>query len=71
MFGAFVAGVLVGAPGAGKPARLASLRISVMWVLAPILLATAALRMDPTALATPSVTAQSEWTVPVKATSDE
>lgn len=55
VFGAFVAGVLVGAPGAGEPARLASLRTVVMWVLAPIFLATAGLRMDLTALATPSV----------------
>jgi Kef-type K+ transport system membrane component KefB len=55
VFGAFVAGVLVGAPGAGEPARLASLRTSVMWVFAPIFLATPGLRMDLTALATPSV----------------
>ncbi len=55
VFGAFVAGVLVGAPGAGEPARLASLRTSVMWVFAPIFLATAGLRMDLIALATPSV----------------
>lgn len=55
VFGAFVAGVLVGAPGAAEPARLASLRTSVMWVFAPIFLATAGLRMDLTALATPSV----------------
>ncbi|CQD13143.1 integral membrane ion antiporter [Mycobacterium europaeum] len=55
VFGAFVAGVLVGAPGAGEPARLASLRTSVMWVFAPIFLATAGLRMDLTALANPSV----------------
>ncbi len=55
VFGAFVAGVLAGAPGAGEPARLASLRTSVMWVFAPIFLATAGLRMGLTALATPSV----------------
>ncbi len=55
VFGAFVAGVLVGAPGAGRPARLASLRTSVMWVFAPIFLATPGLRMDLRALASPSV----------------
>jgi Kef-type K+ transport system membrane component KefB len=55
VFGAFVAGVLVGARGAGEPARLASLRTIVMSVMAPIFLATAGLRMDLTALATPSV----------------
>jgi Kef-type K+ transport system membrane component KefB len=55
VFGAFVAGVLVGAPGVGEPARLASMRTIVMWVFAPIFLATAGLRMDLTALAIPSV----------------
>ena len=55
VFGAFVAGVLVGAPGAGEPARFASLRTSVMWVFVPIFLATAGLRIDLATLATPSV----------------
>jgi Kef-type K+ transport system membrane component KefB len=46
IFGAFVAGVLVGAPGAADRAKLASLRTVVLAVLAPIFLATAGLRMD-------------------------
>ncbi|MDJ1135429.1 cation:proton antiporter [Streptomyces iconiensis] len=50
VFGAFVAGVLVGTPGAADPARLAPLRTMVQWVLAPLFLASAALRMDLTAL---------------------
>jgi Kef-type K+ transport system membrane component KefB len=53
VFGAFVAGVLIGAPGMSKvvsPRRLVALRTFVMWVGAPIFLATAGLRMDLTAL---------------------
>jgi Kef-type K+ transport system membrane component KefB len=53
VFGAFVAGTLIGAPGMSQvvsPTRLASLRTFVMWVGAPIFLATAGLRMDLTAL---------------------
>jgi Kef-type K+ transport system membrane component KefB len=58
VFGAFVAGTLIGAPGMSQvvsPTRLASLRTFVMWVGAPIFLATAGLRMDLTALANRTV----------------
>jgi K+:H+ antiporter len=50
VFGAFVAGLLVGAPGAADKARLAPLRTVVLAVLAPIFLASAGLRVDLTAL---------------------
>jgi Kef-type K+ transport system membrane component KefB len=53
VFGAFVAGVLIGVPGKTEvvsPSRLAALRTFVMWVGAPIFLATAGLRMDLTVL---------------------
>ncbi|MCT2594594.1 cation:proton antiporter [Streptomyces sp. N2-109] len=50
VFGAFVAGVLVGARGTTSLARLAPLRTMVHWVLAPLFLAGAGLRMDLTAL---------------------
>lgn len=49
VFGAFVAGILVGSgsgSGAVEPRRLAPLRAVIMSVLAPIFLATAGLRMD-------------------------
>ncbi len=58
VFGAFVAGALIGAPGMSEvvsPVRLASLRTFVLWVGAPIFLATAGLRMDLTALRQPTV----------------
>jgi len=55
IFGGFVAGLLVGAPGAADQAKLAPLRTVVMAVLAPIFLATAGLRVDLTALAEPRV----------------
>ncbi len=55
IFGAFVAGILVGAPAAADQAKLAPLRTVVLAVLAPLFLATAGLRMDLTALARPSV----------------
>jgi Kef-type K+ transport system membrane component KefB len=57
-FGAFVAGALIGVPGTSRviPAgRLGSLRTFVMWVAAPIFLATAGLRMDLTVLGDPIV----------------
>lgn len=54
VFGAFVAGILIGA-GTVNKAKLAPLRSIVMAVLAPIFLATAGLRMDLTALAEPAV----------------
>jgi len=55
IFGAFVAGILVGLPGAADMTKLAGLRTVVLSVLAPIFLAVAGLRMDLTALAHPSV----------------
>jgi Kef-type K+ transport system membrane component KefB len=58
VFGAFVAGALIGAPGMAKvvsPTRLVALRTFVMWVGAPIFLATAGLRMDLTVLGDPTV----------------
>ena len=58
VFGAFVAGVLIGAPKMSdviSPSRLAALQTFVMWVAAPIFLATAGLRMDLVALGNPTV----------------
>lgn len=55
VFGAFVAGILVGLPRAANQAKLAALRTVVLSVLAPIFLATAGFRMDLTALADPKV----------------
>ncbi len=57
-FGAFIAGTLLGAKRVREvidPARLAPLRTFVLWVAAPIFLATAGLRMDLASLAQPSV----------------
>lgn len=51
VFGAFVAGIVVGAPGAANQRKLAPLRTVVLSVLAPLFLATAGLRMDLTVLA--------------------
>lgn len=55
VFGAFVAGILLGSPGGADQVKLASLRTIVLSVLAPIFMATAGLRMDLTALAQPKV----------------
>jgi len=55
VFGAFVAGILVGLPRAANQAKLAALRTVVLSVLAPLFLATAGFRMDLTALANPRV----------------
>ncbi|MGC4804432.1 cation:proton antiporter [Micromonospora sp. DT233] len=55
IFGALVAGILIGLPGNGDPARLAPLRTVVLAVLAPLFLATAGLRVDLRALADPVV----------------
>ncbi|MDR7276952.1 cation:proton antiporter [Catenuloplanes atrovinosus] len=55
VFGAFVAGILVGLPRAANQAKLAALRTVVLTVLAPLFLATAGFRMDLTALAEPRV----------------
>jgi len=57
IFGALVAGVLIGLPGVADPARLAPLRTVVLSVLAPIFLATAGLRVDLRALGDPTVLA--------------
>jgi Kef-type K+ transport system membrane component KefB len=54
VFGAFVAGILIGAAEPDKT-KLAPLRTLVMAVLAPIFLAGAGLRMDLTALVDPAV----------------
>jgi Kef-type K+ transport system membrane component KefB len=51
IFGAFIAGIIVGAPNSANHHKLAPLRAVVLWVLAPLFLATAGLRMDLTALA--------------------
>jgi Kef-type K+ transport system membrane component KefB len=50
IFGAFVAGIIVGGPKAANNAKLAPLRTVVLWVLAPLFLATAGLRMNLTSL---------------------
>jgi Kef-type K+ transport system membrane component KefB len=58
VFGAFSAGVLIGVPKTSavvSPRRFAGLRTFVMWVGAPIFLATAGLRMDLTLLRDPTV----------------
>ena len=55
VFGAFVAGILIGAPGVVDAKRLAPLRTVVLSVLAPIFLASAGLRMDLTTLRHPVV----------------
>jgi Kef-type K+ transport system membrane component KefB len=55
VFGAFVVGILIGAPGVVDPKRLGPLRTIVLSVLAPIFLASAGLRMDLTTLRDPVV----------------
>lgn len=50
IFGAFIAGIIVGGPKAANNAKLAPLRTLVLWVLAPMFMATAGLRMDLTSL---------------------
>lgn len=55
VFGAFVAGILIGSCAGIEPARLAPLHRVVLAVLAPLFFATAGLRMDLTALADPTV----------------
>jgi Kef-type K+ transport system membrane component KefB len=55
VFGAFVAGLLVGLPRAANQQKLAALRTVVLSVLAPIFIASAGLRMDLTALGRPDV----------------
>jgi Kef-type K+ transport system membrane component KefB len=55
MFGAFIAGIIVGGPALANRHKLAPLRAVVLSVLAPLFLATAGLRMDLTTLAHPQV----------------
>ncbi|WP_239152709.1 cation:proton antiporter [Virgisporangium aurantiacum] len=55
IFGAFVAGLLIGSSSAFDKERLAPLQSVVLSVLAPLFFATAGLRMDLTALAEPIV----------------
>lgn len=55
VFGAFVAGILLGVRGGTDQTKLAPLRTIVLSVLAPIFMATAGLRMDLTALGRPTV----------------
>jgi Kef-type K+ transport system membrane component KefB len=50
IFGAFIVGVLIGTPGMVNQRKLAPLRMIVLWVLAPLFLASAGLRMDLTSL---------------------
>jgi Kef-type K+ transport system membrane component KefB len=57
VFGAFVAGILLGTAGRIEPGRMAPLRLVVNAVLAPVFFATAGLRMDLTALRHPVVLA--------------
>ncbi|CAM3914553.1 cation:proton antiporter [Kibdelosporangium persicum] len=51
IFGAFVAGIVIGSARTAGQAKLAPLHTVVQWVLAPLFLASAGLRMDLTALA--------------------
>lgn len=51
IFGAFIAGIIIGEPRAANQHKLAPLRAVVLWVLAPLFLASAGLRMDLTSLA--------------------
>jgi Kef-type K+ transport system membrane component KefB len=55
VFGAFIAGILIGMARGVDPARLAPLRTVVLSGFAPIFFATAGLRMDLTALGDPVV----------------
>lgn len=55
VFGAFVAGILLGTAGPAVQRGLAPLRTVTLTVLAPVFLATAGLRMDLTTLAGPGV----------------
>ncbi|MBP2336650.1 Kef-type K+ transport system membrane component KefB [Saccharothrix coeruleofusca] len=55
VFGAFIAGILVGSAGPEVTSRLAPLRTVTLAVLAPIFLAAAGLRMDLTSLRDPDV----------------
>ncbi|HET8642269.1 MAG TPA: cation:proton antiporter [Pseudonocardiaceae bacterium] len=54
IFGAFIAGIMIGAPGVVDRRKLAPLTSVVLWVLAPLFLAGAGLRMDLTSLVNPT-----------------
>ncbi|ROO86418.1 Kef-type K+ transport system membrane component KefB [Actinocorallia herbida] len=54
VFGVFVCGMAIRASGAARPALLAPLRTVVLGVLAPVFFATAGLRIDLSALASPA-----------------
>lgn len=53
IFGAFIAGIIIGSPNTADHAKLAPLRTVVLWVLAPLFLASAGLRIDLTTLTNP------------------
>jgi Kef-type K+ transport system membrane component KefB len=55
IFGAFIAGTVLGTPRCADQTKLAGLRAVVLSVLAPLFLASAGLRMDLTTLADPRV----------------
>jgi Kef-type K+ transport system membrane component KefB len=57
VFGAFIAGILVGSSPATDRQRLEPLRSVVLYLLAPVFLATVGLRVNLTALANPAVLA--------------
>jgi Kef-type K+ transport system membrane component KefB len=55
LFGAFVMGIVIGSVRETKPKLLAPLHSVVLWVLAPLFLASAGLRTDLTTLADPAI----------------
>lgn len=55
LFGAFVAGIMIGSVEETRPQLLAPLHSVVLWVLAPLFLASAGLRTDLTTLADPAI----------------
>lgn len=55
LFGAFVMGIVIGSVRETKPNLLAPLHSVVLWVLAPLFLASAGLRADLTTLADPAI----------------
>jgi Kef-type K+ transport system membrane component KefB len=55
VFGAFIAGIVIGSADGVDRAKLVSLRNVVLWVLAPLFLASAGLRIDLTTLADPGI----------------
>jgi Kef-type K+ transport system membrane component KefB len=53
IFGAFIAGIIIGSTNTTDHAKLAPLRTVVLWVFAPLFLASAGLRIDLTTLTNP------------------